>query len=551
MINETDYTNNPLTKEQENQIDALFDQYDNTDTPGCAVGVIQDGRFIYKKSFGMANLDYDIPITADSKFELASVSKQFTAACIALLIIDGKLDLEDDVRKYIPEMQDYGKTITIRHLMYHTSGIRDYLALLILSGLRYDDFFDNADAYKIICQQKGLDFLPGTKYQYSNSGYFLLAEIVHRVTGLTLRQFADQFLFKPLGMNDTFFNDDCSEVMRKRTTCYEKKNDGFKRFNYNFAVVGDGGLITTLNDMQKWHNNFTDCKTNGERLLELMSDSGYYDDQDDINYGFGQMQFDYKQLHLVYHDGGFNGIRTYYLRCLDLNFGIVVFFNRDDISDPSFQILDILQNNTSSESNLRVNPEETGNAEIESYIKLSVQELTFFCGHYWCAENRLDREIYLKDEHLFYKRSCSSESELIPVGHKELSMKNKSKVRLVFDSEGLHKIIKLMEDDKCTSVLKSYIPMNENYDFINQIIGKFYNDELDIVWEMKVVNEKLVLVIKGRVISDIKYITNDVFNVIDWDCDLKLLRTDSCDPVSWVIDYGECQGLQFKKITSE
>jgi len=551
MINETEYTNNPLTKEQENQIDALFTQYDNTDTPGCAVGVIQDGRFIYKKSFGMANLDYDIPITSDSKFELASTSKQFTAACIALLIIDGKLDLDDDVIKFIPELPDYGKTITIRHLMYHISGIRDYFALLLLSGIRYDNYFDNTDAFQIICKQKGLDFLPSTKYQYSNSGYFLLAEIVHRVTGLTLRRFAEQFLFKPLGMNDTFFNDDCSEVMRNRTTCYEKINDEFKRFNYNFAVVGDGGLITTLNDMLKWHNNFTDCKTGSEIFLELMSGSGFYDDQDDINYGFGQEQFDYKQQHLVYHDGSFNGIRTYYIRCLDLNLGIVVFFNRDDIGDPSFQILDILQNNTSSESSLRVNPEETGNAEIESFIKLSVQELANFCGHYWCAENRLDREIYLKDGQLFYKRSNNSESELIPVGFKELAIKSQSKVKLIFKSKGLNKIVKFMEDDKCTSVFKSYIPMNENYDFINQCAGKFFNDELDIIWEMKIVNGKLVLLIKGRIISDIRYITDDIFNIIGWDCDLKLLRTESYDPYAWMIDCGECQGLQFKKITSE
>ncbi|NOR46399.1 MAG: serine hydrolase, partial [Candidatus Delongbacteria bacterium] len=190
MINETDYINNPLTKEQENQIDSLFAQYDNQNTPGCSVGVIRDGRFIYKKSFGMADLENDIPITVNSKFEIGSVSKQFTATGIALLAIEEQLDLDDDVRKYIPELPDYGKSITIRHLLHHTSGIRDYVQLFLFSDSinQFENHLNN-DSLEIILKQKELNFPPGKKHLYSNSGYLLLREIIEIVSGMSHQKF--------------------------------------------------------------------------------------------------------------------------------------------------------------------------------------------------------------------------------------------------------------------------------------------------------------------------------------------------------------------------
>ena len=161
------------------KVDALFAQYDKPDSPGCALGVIKDGSFIYKRGYGMANLDYNIPISPDTSFYIASTSKQFTAMSIALLARTGKISLDDDIRKYLPEISQYQSPVTIRHLIYHTSGIPDYLELTMLAGRRTEDVNTDDDFIKFIARQKNLSFKPGEKYLYSNSGYFLLSQIIN------------------------------------------------------------------------------------------------------------------------------------------------------------------------------------------------------------------------------------------------------------------------------------------------------------------------------------------------------------------------------------
>ena len=193
-----------LTSVQIKRIDSVFSQFDGTNRPGCALGVGQGGVPVYARGYGMSDLQHGVPITPQSIFHVASVSKQFTAFAVGLLAQDGKISLDDDVRKYIPELPVYGKTITIRHLIYHTSGIRDQWELLGMAGWRYpDDLFTQEDVLDIVVRQKALNFSPGDEYVYSNSGYSLLAMIVQRVSGKTLREFANQRIFQPLGMTST------------------------------------------------------------------------------------------------------------------------------------------------------------------------------------------------------------------------------------------------------------------------------------------------------------------------------------------------------------
>src|ERR1041385_2114826 len=190
------------------KVDRIFAAWDKPSSPGCALGVLQNGRFVYERGYGMANLDYDIPNSPKLVYYVGSDSKQFTAATIALLVIDGNLRLDDDIRKYVPEMPDYGTPITINHLIHHTSGIRDIYGLMSLGGLRIEDVFSDSEAVALIARQKELNFTPGDDYLYSNSGYFLLAQIIKRASGKSLREFADENIFKPLGMANTHFHDD-------------------------------------------------------------------------------------------------------------------------------------------------------------------------------------------------------------------------------------------------------------------------------------------------------------------------------------------------------
>ncbi len=238
------------------RVDKLFAQWDKPGSPGCALAVIENGKTIYERGYGSANLECNIPITPESVFYVGSCSKQFTAMSIALLAHQGKLSLDDDIRKYVPEMPDYGSPITVRQLIHHTSGLRDYLSLLGIAGLDFGSYH-KPDVLELIARQKELNFKPGDQYLYSNSGYFLLAVIVERVSGKSFREFTQENIFKPLGMTHTHFHDDYTMLIKNRASGYFPADQGaFRNFISTFDCVGSGGLFTSVEDLYFWDQNF-------------------------------------------------------------------------------------------------------------------------------------------------------------------------------------------------------------------------------------------------------------------------------------------------------
>lgn len=311
------------------RVDSLFASLAKSVSPGCALGVIKDGELIYGRGYGSANLDYELPVKTDSVFYLASVSKQFVAACIALLAIDRKLALDDDIRKYIPELPDYGVTITIRHLVHHTSGLRSYLSLMELAGLRARDVHSRGDVLEFIYRQKTLNFQPGERYLYSNTGYFLLAEVVERVSGGSLRDYADEKLFAPLGMNSTHFHDDHTQVVKNRVVSYVNRAPDTFRVSYlaSWDQVGSGGLLSTVDDLVRWDRNSYNRKVGGEALHKLLHTRGVLNDGTALDYAFGLVHGEYKGLRTVGHGGSFMGFRTVLLRFPEERFSVIILAN--------------------------------------------------------------------------------------------------------------------------------------------------------------------------------------------------------------------------------
>lgn len=307
------------------RIDRIFAMWDKADSPGCAVGVLRDGRFIYQRGYGMANLDYDIPNSGEMVYYVGSVSKQFTAAAIGLLAIDRKISLDDDVRKYFPQMPDYGTPVTIRHMVHHTSGLRDVYGLMSLGGLRMEDVYTDDEAIALIARQKELNFKPGDDYLYSNSGYFLLAQIVKKVTGRSLREFADERIFRPLGMTSTHFHDDPGHVMKKRAMAYEPDERGGIRISYlqNFDKIGAGGLYSNLDDLRKWDENYYTHKVGGEELQRMIHTRGVLNKGDTLTYAFGNNVTTYRGLRVTDHGGALMGYRAHLLRFPDQHFSVV------------------------------------------------------------------------------------------------------------------------------------------------------------------------------------------------------------------------------------
>jgi len=310
------------------EIDAIFAEWDRDDSPGCALAVIQDGQVAYACGYGTANLEHGVPISPDSIFHVASISKQFTDMCVALLAADGVLSLDDDIREYVPEVPDYGATITIRHLIHHTSGLRDMWDLLRLAGWRSDDLINEADMLWVASRQTAPNFRPGDEYLYSNTGYALLALIVGRVSGKSLRELAHERIFERLGMMSTHFHDNHTEIVKGRTQAYEPCKDGGLRISIPvFDVVGTTSLFTTVEDMARWDDNFNHRRVGGDALVEQMLTPGRLNNGGPMSYGFGLQIHAYRGLPIVEHSGADAGYRAHYLRFPDARLAVVCLCN--------------------------------------------------------------------------------------------------------------------------------------------------------------------------------------------------------------------------------
>lgn len=327
------------------KVDAIFAAYNNPDSPGCAVGVVRDGDFVYKRGYGMGSIELQSPLSPESVFYMGSISKQFTAASVVLAAEKGYLSLDDDIRKWIPEIPSYGHTITLRQMLHHTSGLRDEIGLLSLAGKPIEDINTTPEIIDLIARQKRLNFNPGDEYQYSNSNYFLLAEVVHRATGMRFSQFADENIFKKLGMAHTCFYDDHTLVLRGRIPAYAPSNGGGFRVDWstNFDKVGDGGLMSSVDDLLLWDRNFYDNKLGKGTLLRELQTRGVLNNGKTINYALGLELTEYRGLPVVVHGGALFGYRTELLRFPKQKFSVICLCNlaTADPGAKAHQIADI------------------------------------------------------------------------------------------------------------------------------------------------------------------------------------------------------------------
>ncbi len=335
------------------RIDSIFREWDNDESPGCALAIIHDGQVAYARGYGMANLEHGIPITTGSIFHIASISKQFTDMCVALLAADGSISLDDDIRRHVPEIPDFGQTITIRHLIHHTSGLRDMWDLLRMAGWRADDLITENDMLWVSSRQSAPNFQPGDEYLYSNTGYALLALIVHRVSGKTLRTLAQERIFEPLSMASTHFHDNHSEIVKGRTQAYEPTPDGGLKISIPvFDVVGTTSLFTTVEDMARWDDNFNHRRVGGDDIIEQMLTPGTLNNNVPMTYGFGLQVHAYRGLPIVEHSGADAGYRAHYLRFPEERLAIVCLCNLSTMMprNLALDVADILLADTFPES---------------------------------------------------------------------------------------------------------------------------------------------------------------------------------------------------------
>ena len=370
-------------------VDEIFVDLTKAGSPGCALGVYRDGKMVYSKGYGLANLEENVSITPQSVFDIGSTSKQFTAASILLLEKQGKLSVNDDVRKYIPELPDYGQKVTILHLLNHTSGLRDYLTLMDLAGINTDGVTTDEDALQMIFRQKALNFAPGSDWLYSNTGFFLLSVIVKRASGKTLREFAAENIFTPLEMTHTQFRDDHTSLIANRALAYDAKENGVGfRLNVSyFEQTGDGAVHTSVEDLLKWDENFYGGQVGGKDFLAEIQEQGKLNNGKVLDYAKGLFIQDYRGLRTVSHGGSWGGYRAELLRFPEQHFSVACLCNLGSArpSNRAHRVADVYL--TSLMKPKEANKETLEKREKEQKtVSLTPEQIRSYQGDYWSDE---------------------------------------------------------------------------------------------------------------------------------------------------------------------
>ncbi len=414
-----------LSQAQRAEIGRIFAHFTD-DTPGAALAITKNGEIIYEQGYGMSNLEYDIPITPSSIFQVGSIAKQFTAMCFILLAQQGKVSIDDDIRKYVPEVPDFGQTITIRHLLYHTSGLRDQWHLFAMAGWRESDVKTQGDVLSFVKRQKELNFKPGEEYLYCNTGYTLLAEVVERISGRSLREFADEHIFNPLRMKNTHFIANHLEIIKNRTYAYAPGSAGGYIINNPVCdMVGPTSLFTTVEDLALWIDNFDHKRVGGEEGVDMLLKRGKLNNGEELYFGLGVMHIRYKGLKAIASGGHDSGYRAEFIMVPEHETAIIIFSNVSNANlsngNPEgllYQVADIVLADyivePEQQPRRQMQPERRGTPEPPT---LTEEQSTEYEGKYYSEELDASQTIVFKDKAIVLRLKKGEE---VPLTVKEI-----------------------------------------------------------------------------------------------------------------------------------
>ncbi len=475
------------------QVDKLFADFQNPRMPGLAVGVVRGDSLVFAKGYGSANLEYDIPITPRTVFHIASISKQFTIFSILLLESQGKLNLDDNIRKYVPEVPDFGQTITLRHLATHTSGLRDQWNLLLLAGWRMDDVITQEHILKLVSRQKELNFTPGEQFNYCNTGYTLLAEVVERVSGQSFPNFARDHIFQPLGMSNTLIYDDHQKIVPNRAYSYYRDQTGYKKSVLSYANFGPTSLFTTVEDLGRWSMNFSNPQIGGEAVIRKMNAPVILNNGQETGAAFGQFYLPYHGLSRYFHGGRDAGYRTHLARFPEQGLSVIVLSNFAGVlaQETAMRVADIFL------------PESMDLDDEHPVVTLSPEEARGFTGHYWNKEDAYTHRITLRDGRLWYAGIPPMGGFLVPAGRNTFQLASLGlQYRVEFEDavsarkmrvtgNGVNPVIGFYDGEPET--LEYFEPVALRVPDLDDYVGTYFSEELQTTYDLVVEDGGLVL----------------------------------------------------------
>ncbi len=527
------------------RIDRVFAAYERPGSPGCALGVYRDGKIAYSKGYGLANLADSTPITPRTIFDLGSTSKQFTAASIILLSQQGKLSLDDDVRRFLPEVPQYQKTITIRQLLNHTSGIRDYIGLLTLGGVDITGRATAKQTIDAIARQKALNFEPGSEHLYSNSGYFLLSQIVERVSKKSMRAFANENIFATLGMTTTHVRDDHTNPLPGGATSYSPTPAGFTNNLSKWEQTGDGAVYTTVEDLLRWDNNFYDPKVGGRQLLEELHRTGTLTNGSPLTYAAGLVVAPYRGLKTVSHSGAWMGFRAELIRFPDQKVSVATLCNVGNSTPTVFarSVATVYLENQMSPLVFTPAPASTAAPSLGPVVTLTTAEMQQWVGNYISTANGSPRLLAI-DGGKLVATTPQSTIELIP----------HSPIEFTFAS-GATTVILRFERGAQGRRIRQWIGALEGPAFAEVAFaeaittiyaGTYRSDELAASFTIAVANDALQVKMPGDVTSTFRRIRDGVF--VAGGTTLRFDDVRDGTLPGFVLDQGRMRGIRFVRM---
>jgi CubicO group peptidase (beta-lactamase class C family) len=502
---------------QQTNIDNIFSRWDTQDAPGGTVGIIKDGELIFTKGYGMANLDYNIPNESKTIFRIASTSKQFTAASIILLSEQGKLSLEDTLMKFFPNFPAYANEVTVQHLLNHTSGVRDYLILARLSGLTVEDYYTDQIVEKLLTNQQELNFAPGDEYLYSNSGYWLLGQIVEKVSGFTLAEFAKKNIFDPLGMNDTHFHNNHNLIVKNRASGYRPdRKGGYYIYDTTLDMIGDGGVFTNIYDLAKWDAAFYNSKSFNRDFWNKLTKNGILNNGSKIRYANGLNIITYKGLKAIHHSGANVGYKAELIRFPEAKFSVVILANRTD-ADPTkmaYKVADLFLKDTyKKEERTQIKKSTPKRKDLQS-ITLTKKELKTFEGFYWDHKNKTSRKLEVRNDTLNYVRGNGRATKMLPIAKNKFQMVGpRVPVILEVGFKGTKEFtVKPANAAPSTFVAYEAITTHSATD-LESYSGDYYSKELDVVYTLKTKKDRILLFVKGNLVGEVQPVMKDLLSV--------------------------------------
>ena len=528
------------------KIDSLFTKWNIVNSPGCTVGVVRNDSLIFSKGYGMANLEYAIPNTPATVFHMASVSKQFTAFAIVLLAAKGKLQLDDDIRKYLSWFPDLKEKITIRHLLNHTSGIRDQWQLLAISGTRLDDVITQDHIVKILGQQRALNFKPGEKYSYSNSGFTMLAEIVKSVSGQTLRAFTDSAIFKPLGMNNTHFHDDYKEIEKNRSYSYDRIDSvHFSNSVLSYSNAGATSLFTNIPDLSKWVMNFYDHKVGTQKDIDQLTQKGKLNSGKELTYALGIAVDKYKGWRQYSHGGSDAGYRAYLSAFPDLKMGFLVFSNLGDVNTGAnvYAIADLfIKDSTQKKEEDKKEPRDSIAALLKDTLPMKN-----FLGDY-IGDDGLPFSFDMKGGKLYY-HIYDDNNFLVKEQKDTFSIPSAPEVKFVFGIKAKDTTVDIFTPDQSYHLKKYVKDTTQTDETLKKYTGIYYCPELDCKYGIQLKDHHLKLT--NAKYSDTKltlvggdHLTSDYW----WINHLLMIRDSKKNITGFEVNSGRIMHLKFNKI---